>query len=455
MTHSAPASTPAPGSYDEAVAWILGRQDLERSSQPRVGFRYDLALVRDLLDRLGSPHLGRATIHVAGSKGKGSTAAIAAAITQAAGLRTGLYTSPHLHDFRERVQVDRVPIPEQAVVDAVARLRPLVDQVNARHAPRTVSTFEIITALAFDWFRQQAVDVQVIEVGLGGRLDATNVVEPTVCALTSISYEHTEILGETLEEIAAEKAGILKPGIPAVAAPQAPEVLDVFRRMAQERDCRLLVGGEDLRWSRAVMGEGGQQVTITTPRGDYPVVLPLLGAHQVENAAVAIGCVEQLARAGLAITRGAITRGVAAVRWDGRLQVIGQAPRIVADGAHNADSAVRLKRALQASFRWERLHLVLGVNRDKHLADMLATFAPLQPVIIATQSRHPRAMDAREVQAVCQDAGLTARVIPDVRQALVAARETAGPEDLVCVFGSLFVVAEAIAATSPGPAAAT
>lgn len=436
---------------DEAIAYLLSFPDSERLAARRPE-AYDLARVVGLLARLGDPHRCAPALHIAGTKGKGSTAAMVASALQAAGYRTGLYTSPHLWRFEERIQVDGEPIAGADLAGIVERLKLAADSLSAQGLPVSLSTFELTTAAAFLHFADRAVQAQVLEAGLGGRLDATNVVEPAVCAITSISFDHTEVLGQSLEEIAAEKAGIVKQGVPVVSALQRPEAAQVIEAVCGQRGCRLWVVGRDLRWQRGATGDQGQECTVWGASGQrYDLWLPLLGEHQIENAACAAGMLEALAEKGLPVPPEAIRRGLAAVRWPGRLQILGRSPWLVADGAHNVDSLARLLAALRTYFVFDRLFVIVGTSTDKDLAGMAALLAGRAAGAVATRSRHPRAADPGVLAAALRREGCPVEVAADIEGALERARTMAQPQDLICATGSLFLAAEVIS-TAEGEA---
>lgn len=428
--------------YAAAVDYVLGFADFERT--PRTAAVFDVSRIEALLESLGSPHLAAASVHIAGTKGKGSTAAMIASILTASGRRTGLYTSPHLHSFTERIRMDGLPISETGFARLVGSLAPAFDAFNRLGSHGELTTFEILTTLAFVHFREQEADYQVLETGLGGRLDATNVVRPRVCAITSISLDHTEVLGQTLAQIAAEKAGIIKPGCIAVSALQPPEVRRVVSGVCAERGVRLLEVGRDIDWTLTGRSGSGQSFRVAGWRGTYDLTLPLLGEHQLDNAAVAVGIAEALGASGDEIGAPAIAAGLSRVSWPGRLQVLRRNPLLVVDGAHNADSAQKLVRALSGHFRFKAAILVVGTSRDKDIAGIAAGLRPLAARVIVTRSQNPRAAETSVLRAEFSSTGVEVAEAETVESALAMALGEAGPEDLVCVTGSLFVVAEAI-----------
>ncbi len=426
--------------YQAALDYILRFADYER--MPRSAIVFDLRRVEALLERLGNPQEAAKSIHIAGTKGKGSTVAMIASILTQAGYRTGLYTSPHLLDFTERIQIDGRPIAKEAFARLVATIKPEVEAVNALKTIGELTTFEILTALAFAFFKEQEVDYQVLETGLGGRLDATNVVKPEVCAITSISFDHTDVLGDTLAQIAAEKAGIIKPGSTAVCAPQSPEAMAVILRTCQERGVRLVRVGSDITWRRKAFSPEGQTFQLKGLIGEYEFNLPLLGEHQLENAATAVAVAEILVERGAKISPESMARGIAQVRWPGRLQILKRKPWFLVDGAHNADSTRRLVKALKQYFTYARALLIFGASSDKDIAGMVAELAPFPDTIIVTRSRHPRAVGPDRLVSEFSRRGIVPEVAENVASAVELASARAKPADLICATGSLFVVAE-------------
>ena len=426
--------------YQAALDYILSFADYERA--PRSAVVFDLRRMDMLLGRLGNPQAQARTVHVAGTKGKGSTCAMISSILSSAGYRVGLYTSPHLLSFTERVQVDGSPITQEEFARLVEVLKPHVCAVNSG-AFGELTTFELLTALAFTYFRDKAVDFQVLETGLGGRLDATNVVRaPEVCIITSVSFDHTEVLGSTLTRIAGEKTGIIKPGSTVICSPQSPEAMMVIERVCLERGVRLVRVGSEVTWHRKGFDACGQSFELRGINGEYDLSLPLVGEHQLENAAAAVAAVEVLAGRGVAVSAGAIATGLARVRWPGRLQVLRREPWLVVDGAHNADSARRLAEALEQYLDFDRLVLIVGASADKDIAGIVKELAYLPGTVIATRSRHPRAVAPARLVAEFSRWGIAPLVAEDVAAAVELALARAAPGDLICATGSLFIVAE-------------
>jgi len=425
--------------YAAALDFLLSRTDYERWPGYNYASRFDLRRTEDLLQRLGNPHLSAKTVHIAGSKGKGSTSAMIAAGLQAAGYKTGLYTSPHLVTLRERIQVDGKPILKRDLESLVAMMRPHVEAVDREGTYGELSTFELLTAAAFMYFEQKKVDFQVLETGLGGRLDATNVVTPEVCIITSISLDHTEVLGDTLAKIAAEKAGIIKPGRPVVSSAQAEEAAEVIRETCQRKGARLVSVGSDIVWRKLDSNLSGQSLEVQGLKGSYRVTIPLLGAHQLQNAAAAVAALEVLG-----LPRKSIEAGLVKTNWPGRLQILRRRPLLVVDGAHNRDSASKLKEALKEYFHFDRLILIIGTSADKDVSGIIEELAPVADSVIVTRSRHPRATKPEVLVGEFARVGVKAEVAEDVTTAVARALKRAGRKDLICATGSLFLVGEMI-----------
>jgi dihydrofolate synthase/folylpolyglutamate synthase len=421
--------------YNQSLDYLYSFVDysLKKASElARADF--NLSRMFDLLEELGNPQQAYPIIHVAGTKGKGSTCALAAAALTASGRRTGLYTSPHLQDFVERIQIDGQPVTHAGLVDLVEQVRPAVAKVPH------LTTFEITTALAFLYFAQQKVDAAVIEVGLGGRLDATNVVMPRVSVITSLSYDHMAVLGNTLTAIAGEKAGILKPGVPVVSAPQKAEALAVIERMAAERGCPLTLVGREVFVEAGEHSLDGQAFILSVPGGERAAFrIPLLGRHQIVNAAVAWAA---LRASGLDVDEEAVRRGFAAARWPCRFQVVRREPPVVLDSAHNTDSFEKLAQTLDDYFPNRPVTLIFGSSEDKDTAGMLGALGRRLALVVATRADHPRALDPEKILATSRQMGVACQVAVPVEAALVRALAEAGEGGLVLSAGSMFVTAQ-------------
>lgn len=428
--------------YQEALDYILRFADYERL--PRSGIVWDLRRVERLLERLGNPQDAARTVHVAGTKGKGSTAAMVASILSRAGYRTGLYTSPHLLSFTERIKVNGEPITEADWARLTEIIRPDVEVVNEEGAFGELTTFEILTAMAFLYFREIKADYQVIEVGLGGRLDATNVVRPEICLMTSISYDHTDVLGDTLAKIASEKAGIIKPGAVVISAPQEPEAMEVIERVCREKNVRLVKAGVDFTWKRDNFTETGQAFNVRGLVDEYNVRLPLLGEYQLQNAALAVATAKVLVEKGAEISKGSIVAGLEGVKLPGRLQVLRRQPWLVVDEAHNAHSMQQLGVALREFFKYDRLTLILGCGSDKEVDGIVAEAVRITDDVILVASRHPKAVRPDVLKEKFAGHGITAQAAGSVAAGVKTALAGAGKNDLICATGSVFVIAEVV-----------
>jgi dihydrofolate synthase/folylpolyglutamate synthase len=446
-----------------ARKFLLDRIDYERMRVMPYGVaEFRLARMRQLLMRLGDPHHGLPAVHVAGTKGKGSTAAALAAVLTAAGYRTGLFTSPHLDRVEERIAIDGRPCSPGQFANLLADIRPVIEALDQRAARRGggqigPTYFEILTAMAFVLFARAKIDLAVLEVGLGGRLDATSVCSPVVSVITSISFDHTRQLGHTLAAIAGEKAAIAKRGVPLVSGVTAHEPRAVIRAICRRRRCRLLeqgvdfdfdyrpprhleeaeaAGKMDFRWRRRrpAAAHGGYR----------DLALGLVGPHQAANMAVALAALGQLQHSGWNVPEEAIRRGLAAPAWPARVEVAARRPAVVLDGAHNAASAAALIETLGESFSPARRLLVFASTQEKDLRGMFTCLlGQFDEVLLTRYLDNPRAVPPEELQAVARE--LTGRQYPvfaDPAAAWEAARRWARPEDLVCVTGSLFIAAE-------------
>lgn len=400
--------------------------------------------MHSLLARLGDPHLGRGTVHVAGSKGKGSTSTMIDAVLRAAGSSTGLHTKPHLHRFVERIVIDGEPVSTDDFGRLMGELAPHMEAEDADGTYGAVSTFEALVALTFLAFRERGVPWQVLEVGLGGRLDATNVFDTKeVCVITPIGLEHTAILGDTVAQIAGEKAAIITPGSTVIMAPQRESAADVIRRVAAERAATLIEVAQACALRRTGGSADGQDFALRTPNATYRLRLPLLGAHQLNNAATAVLALEALAAYGVAIDEAALRKGLEKVKLPGRIEVLRRRPLVVADGAHNRDSARALVRALREDLGRSEALFVVGCSSDKDIRSIAEELAPAATQVIAARSRHPRALDSREVAQAFAGHGVPVTAENSVGAALDVALAQAGANDAIVACGSLFVAAEA------------
>ncbi len=431
--------------YLQAEDYILSFTDYEKI--PGIAYtsaNYDLRRMGKLLQPLGNPHLGTRTVHIAGTKGKGSTAAMISKVLIAAGYKTGLFTSPHLHTLRERITTNGTMISEADFAALVTKLKPIVEKVNKEAAYGELTTFEILTAVVFAYFKNSQVDFQVLEVGLGGRLDATNVAKADVCVITSLSLDHTEILGNTVAKIAAEKAGIIKPECIVVSAPQVKEAAEVIEQACRQQRARLIQVGKDVTWHKTDGNLCQQTLKIKGKTGDYDLTIPLLGDYQLENAATALAALEALVCLGAKISAQNIARGFSQVSWPGRLQILSREPMVVVDGAHNAYSMRKLVESIKNCFNCNRCFVIFGTSCDKDITGMARELRPLTDNIIVTSSSHPRAASISMLVDEFAKQGIKVDVIKNVSTALSKALAVAQKTGLILVTGSLFVVAEAI-----------
>jgi len=405
---------------------------------------YSLKHVEELLNRMGNPQLAARTIHIAGTKGKGSVSAMIAQVLSSSGYKTGLYTSPHFHTLRERISIDGSLISEAEFAAAMAEIKPFIESMRKDTAFRQLTYFEALTALAFAYFRKKQVDFQVLEVGLGGRLDATNVARPIICIITPISLDHTQILGNSLEEIAREKAGIIKPGCWVVLSPQPEEAASVISDICREKKAKVVQAGKDITWHKIGGDLSPQSLVIEGRRNNYQVSIPLSGDFQLENAASAVAALEVLGSAGFGISTADIARGLAQVKWPGRFHILQEYPTVLVDGAHNVASIKRLVDNIKGYFAHKRIFLVFGTSCDKDIPGIINKLVPLSPQVIVTRTAHSRAAPLSTLVAEFSKQGIELETTETVTEAISRALSLADRTDLICVTGSLFVVAEAL-----------
>jgi len=414
--------------YSSAVAYLYRLQ--------KHGIKLGLTTMTALMVRLGMPQTRYRTLHIAGTNGKGSTAAMAAAVLQAAGYRVGLYTSPHLVDFRERIRVNGEMIDE-------SRVAQLTERFQALCQPDLLPTFfEYTTAMAFQHFADSGVDVAVLEVGLGGRFDATNVVTPMACAVTTISLDHQEYLGTTLSSIAFEKAGIIKPGVPVVLGRLGEEARQTIEQVARERHAPVFQIHENFQTE----GAEPQQFSYRGLGMQYDrLTCALEGRHQLDNAACALALLETAASQGITLTADAVRTGLRTVNWAGRLEVVDHHPTILLDGAHNPAAAAALADFLMRSDRSHSSRpvvLVLGMMRDKDQRGFLEPLRDLVDEVVLTQADLPRSATAQELRTSLEGLLPQSHVVPSLSDAMALARQLATPDGLVCVTGSLMLVGD-------------
>jgi len=458
--------------YQANLDYLYGRLNYERSGMPRGTSELRLGRMRRLLRRLGDPHLALPIIHVAGTKGKGSTAALIAAGLSASGVRTGLFCSPHLHRLEERFRIDGIEASPDTLAALVDAVRPAVDASDTsdpHYSRRGATFFEVTTAMGLLHFARQDVGAVVLEVGMGGRLDSTNVVRPALSVLTTISLDHTRQLGSTLGAIASEKAGIIKRKGTVVSGVRGEDARDSIERTAQARSARLLELDADFSFryhppERPLTRPTPGFVSVRTWVRDWGTIeLPLLGEHQGQNAAVALASFDALGELGVAdVGPDAVTRGFARLTWPARVEVLGERPWLVVDGAHNVASARALADTLRGNFPTTRRTLVFGTTRDKDMVGQLEALLPLADVVVATRYvENSRAVEPDEVATATRNLIGDSKPIHQAGQpaeALRVARRLTPKDGLICVTGSLFLAAETrahVLALDPSPTGGT
>jgi dihydrofolate synthase/folylpolyglutamate synthase len=412
--------------YQESVDYLFGLQ--------KYGIKFGLNSTENLLTRLGNPHRRLRCIHIAGTNGKGSTAAMLSGILKQHGLRVGLYTSPHLVRFTERFRIDDEEVSPERIFEIFGRVRRLIDDAE----PPTF--FEVVTSMAFQYFAEEEVDWAILEVGMGGRLDATNVVQPQASVITNISFDHEEYLGNTLGAIAREKAGIIKHRVPVVTGARQPLVQAILKATSLRLDAPLYRQGKDFRTKRNTDGS----LRYEGLKRRFPsVALNLAGAHQLSNAALALATIEVLENHGaLKLNPENIQEGFLRVRWPARMEILQENPLILLDGAHNPHGAECLRDALKQIFPKRRLHLVLGIMADKDVRGILKRLLPLAETAILTQPRYARAANPEALRRLARPYIQKLYVVPDPESAIQQAKSLAAPEDVICIAGSLYFAGE-------------
>ncbi|MES0326229.1 MAG: folylpolyglutamate synthase/dihydrofolate synthase family protein [Candidatus Bathyarchaeia archaeon] len=423
--------------YDEALEWLFNVR--------RFGPERTLGPTKHILDLMGNPQESFGAIHVGGTNGKGSTSAMIASILHAAGYKVGLYTSPHLEDFRERIRVGGEMIPAEDVTRLLNEIEVLFNRMIDYPEPMPLQFFDIVTAVCFKYFKEQGVDYGVIEVGLGGRLDATNVLNPLVSVITNIGFEHVNILGPTLEDIAYEKGGIIKPNSVLVTAEERDNVFNVFKEKADSIGTKVVRVTETTTSEKKSAFSDGQIFNLATENARYDALLiPLFGGHQIINAATAVSAVEELQKKDLAITDEAVRNGLRHVYWPARLEVVNKKPLVVLDCAKDAEATEAVRRTIQSDFSYGRLIAVVSMSSDKNIEGMIENIAQVADHFIIT--KHSVTARAAEPEVLIKEinkAGKTYQVQLESDIAFETAVNQAGEGDMVLVIGSVYLAGDA------------
>ena len=439
--------------YKEAYDYVYSFIDYERVRDSRYDRRsYNIERTSALLELLGNPHRDFDAVHIAGTKGKGSTAAMVASILRSAGLSVGLFTSPHLLDFRERINVGGKMISREDICREVERIEPCVRKITRKPEFKDLTFWEVLTSLSFDYFSQKKVNFAVVEVGMGGRLDATNVLSPALSAITPIGLDHMDKLGDTVERIASEKAGIIKENGVVISGVQPPKAAEVICSFCERKGARLVELGVDVIFKRESFCMSSQVFSLRTPTRRYEDLrIPLIGRHQVENAAMAAAIVDLLSlsedippeQRG-ALSEGAIRDGLSSVVLPGRLQIVSPKPTLVLDGAHNPDKAKALREAVEEFFRYNRLILVFGANLDKDIPAFWREIGDMCDIVVLTKVDFPKAVEPEFIAEGIEKPKSKVIITQNVAEAIDKARSEAAPDDLILVTGSFYVVGDAM-----------
>ena len=421
--------------YNEAMSYI---QDTAK-----FGSNLGTERTEKILEILGNPHKDLKCIHIAGTNGKGSTTAMITNILIEAGYKVGMYTSPYIEEFEERIQINGQNIPKEDLARIVTKVSEAVDKViNLGYDHPT--EFEIITCVMFLYYFEQHVDFAVVEVGLGGRIDSTNVITPLVSVIASISYDHMNILGNTLGEIAFEKAGIIKNNVPVVVYPQKQEAYDVIKKVCTERKSPAKFIDKDciLDVNNNLFNQRYQQFKVKTSKDIYEVELSLLGVHQLLNSALAINTIEALIDVGVKIDKQSILKGLKNVRWPGRLEIMHKNPLVVLDGAHNIDGITQLKHSVEKYFKYNKLVLIMGILADKQVEDMIKTITPMASNIVAVTPHNYRAEDCSKLAEIIKKYNPNCENIQDYKEAYDKAISYCNEDDMILICGSLYMIGD-------------
>ena len=436
--------------YNESVRYLLTLGRELASPQHAHAAKFDLYNIRAICERMGHPERKFASAHIAGTNGKGSTAAMLASVVQAAGVRCGLYTSPHLLRINERIRLEGSEISDEDFAASFRGVFAIIEELLASGTLAAHPTyFECVTAMAFDSFARAGTELAVIEVGLGGRLDSTNVIVPEVAVITQIDFDHENFLGHSIEEIAAEKAGIIKPGAWVVSAAENPKAKDIIRRRASEQGAHLVEIDEACQVADLSAKEGRYRFRVilsdelwTGMARELEIALPLAGRFQVRNAVAAIAAARLLAQRGFAIRDSAIVSGVESVRWPGRLELLQERPAIYLDGTHNPAGARELLAFWREHLTGRRIHLIYGAMRDKAIDEVAGLLFPHAAAVILTQSPQPRSLSAQALVEITSHLAASVEVIREPGAALERALEIAEADDVIFATGSLYLIGD-------------
>ncbi len=422
---------------EEAMDWVYNVR--------RFGPDRTLKPTRRFLKLLGNPENSFKSIHIGGTNGKGSTSAYIASILQAAGYKVGLYTSPHLERFNERIKVNGKDISDEKAAHLLTKARVIFERMINYGDPMPLRFFDILTGICFKYFEEQKVDYGVIEVGLGGRLDATNIINPLVSVITNIGYEHVNILGPTLKDIAYEKAGIIKKHTPVVTGETDEEILDVFRRIAEEMETEVTVVSDYAEYSRTLATPEGQVFNLETQRDQYTnLKTPLLGMHQIINAATAVTAIETLDIHGITVPRQAIVKGIKDIYWPGRLEVVHHKPAVILDCAKDAEATEAVRETIQSDLNDRHIIAVVSISSDKNIEGMIKNIAAVADEFILTKhSVTYRAAEPERLITEIEKYGKPYEVYLERDDAFRHAYAKAGPEDMVLVIGSVYLAGDA------------
>jgi len=415
--------------YQRSLDYLYGLE--------KFGMIFGLTKIEEILDAVGNPHRDIQAIHIGGTNGKGSTAAIVASILRKEGYGVGLYTSPHLIRFTERMMVNEKEIEKEEVAELTEWMREKIEKAGV--AP-PFTFFDFTTAMVFLYFKQKMVDLAILEVGLGGRLDSTNVVDPLISIITNIGKDHEDVLGKGIMRIAREKAGIIKEGRPLVTAATQPQALRLFSKICREKKAPFFRVGKEFRY---VSGGEGSFHYEGLHRKLWDLSLNLRGSHQMINATTALGAMEILDDLGYRVSNDAIVEGLKAVEWPGRLEMVSSSPRVILDGAHNPEGALSLRESLKEGFQYRHLVLLIGIMKDKDVHSILHCLSPLADHIVLTRPGTDRAASPDSLRKALGRNGKKAEVIEDFRKAIDRGLSLTGEEDIFCITGSLYTVGEA------------